>query len=105
MTKAEILATEDYSVSLVLDDDTEIECQVLTIYEAGGQDYIALLPQSGPEAETGNVYLYRFIETEEEPILENIISDDEYEIASDGWEEYLDTIEFDELVTEDDEEE
>lgn len=105
MTKEEILASDDYTVTLTIDDDSEIECQVITIYEACGHDYIALLPLTGEEAETGNVFLYRFSIEDGEPVLENIFTDEEYDIASDGWDEYLDTIEFDELVTEDDKEE
>ena len=34
----------DATVTLTLDDDTTIECAVLTIYPAGGREYIALLP-------------------------------------------------------------
>ena len=38
------------------------------------------------------------------PNLENIESDEEYEIVSDAFEELLDAAEFDELVTEEEEE-
>ena len=53
---------EEMTVTLTLDDDTELECAVLTIFEAAGRDYIALLPLDGAEDEEGEVYLYRYSE-------------------------------------------
>ena len=46
---------EEMTVTLTLDDDTELECAVLTIFEAAGRDYIALLPLDGAEDEEGEV--------------------------------------------------
>ena len=93
---------EEMTVTLTLDDGTELECVVLTIFEAGGKDYIALLPLDGQEAEDGEVYLYRYTEDANgTPDLENIISDEEYEIVVDAFDELLDTEEYDELVSED----
>ena len=79
----------------------------MTVVEALGKDYIALLPMDGPEKDTGNVYLYGFKESEGggDPELIDITDDEEYEAAADAFEEYLDGLEFDELVTEDEEEE
>ncbi len=92
------------TVTLTLEDDTELECMVVTTdLEADGRSYIALLPLEGIESEEGEVYLYRFEESEDgEPILENIESDEEYEAASDAFDEWLDSQEYDELVGEDD---
>ncbi len=45
------LEQEEMTVTLTLDDDSEVECVVLTIFEAGDRDYIALLPTEGAEAE------------------------------------------------------
>lgn len=45
--------TEDMTVTLTLDDGTDLECVVLTIFEAGDKEYIALLPLDGMEAEEG----------------------------------------------------
>ena len=50
---------EEMTVTLTLDDDTEVECVVLTIFTAGERDYIALLPMEGEDSEEGEVYLYR----------------------------------------------
>ncbi len=93
------------TVTLTLDDGTEIECVVLTILRPAN-DYIALLPMEGAEAEEGEVYLYRYSESEDgQPNLENIEDDDEYEIVADAFDELLDDAEYDELVGEDETEE
>ena len=93
---------EEMTVTLTLDDDTEVECVVLTIFTAGDRDYIALLPMEGEDAEEGEVYLYRYSETEDgTPVLDNIEDDDEYEIVADAFDEMLDDQEYDELVGED----
>ena len=94
------------TMTLILDNGAELECAVVTTLEAGGKDYIALLPLEGVEAEEGDVFLYRFhVDENGDPELENIESDEEYEIVSDAFDEWLDTQEYDELVDEDDLEE
>ena len=105
MDKKELLSgLDDISVTLELENGS-IECSVVTVFTAEGRDYIALLPETGPDAETGSVYLYRYsVDKSGEPVLGYIDDDDEYETASDAFDEYLDSAEFDELVTEEDEE-
>ena len=57
----------------------------------------------GADSEEGEVYLYRYSETEDgTPVLDNIEDDDEYEIVADAFDEMLDSEEYDELVGEDD---
>ncbi|MEY8338307.1 DUF1292 domain-containing protein [Lachnospiraceae bacterium 62-35] len=92
---------EEMTVTLSLDDGSDLECVVLTIFEAGGKDYIALLPTEGIDAEEGEVYLYRYMEKDGQPDLENIEDDEEYEIVADAFDELLDEQEYDELVGED----
>lgn len=89
---------EYMTVELTLDNDEVVECAILTLFEAGGKEYIALLPlNEDGETEDGDVYLYRYTEDADgEPELENIEDDDEYEIAADAFDEWLDTQEFDE---------
>ena len=97
---------EEMTVTLTLDDDSEIECVVLNIFSAGDREYIALLPMEGAESEEGEVYLYRYSEDENgQPNLENIEDDDEYEIVADAFDELLDEQEYDEMVGDDEEEE
>ena len=91
------------TVTLTLDDGTDLECVVLTIFEAADKEYIALLPLDGNEAEDGEVYLYRYTEDADgNPDIQNIESDEEYEIVADAFDEFLDTAEYDEIVSEED---
>lgn len=95
---------EELFVTLELDDDTELECQVVMIFEVNDRDYIALLPTEGEEYENGEVYLYRYDEDEEgNPSLDNIASEEEYEMVADAFDEILDDEEYDEIVGEDEE--
>ena len=96
---------QEMTVTLTLDDDTEVECVVLTVFNAGEHEYIALLPMEGADSEEGEVYLYRYSETEDgTPNLDNIEDDDEYEIVAEAFDELLGAQEYDELVGEDEEE-
>ncbi|MDE7327117.1 MAG: DUF1292 domain-containing protein [Lachnospiraceae bacterium] len=92
---------ENDTVTLTLDDDTEIVCDVITIFSCDEKQYIALLPQDSEEE--GEVYLYRFMETNGEPELINIEDDDEFERVSDAFDEWLDSEEFDEMYGYDEE--
>ena len=101
MEKNNMEPQEEMTVTLTMDDGSEVECVVLTIFEAGNRDYIALLPMDSAEAEEGEVYLYRYYEPEDgEPTLDNIEDDEEYEIVSEAFDELLDEQEYDELVGE-----
>ena len=76
---------ESITVTLTLDNDEELECAVLGIFEADSRDYIALLPlDENGDDEDSQVYLYRYIDNgeEEQPGLENILDDPEFELAS-----------------------
>ena len=98
----ECTCEEQATVTLTLDNDQELECAIIGIFPAADKEYIALLPLEGPEAEEGEVFLYRYVETDNgEPTLENIESDEEYEIVADAFDELLDSAEYDEIVGED----
>lgn len=90
---------ENLTVTLTLDNDEVLECAVLTIFSAGDRQYIALLPLEDLEdTEEGDVFIYRFEEDENgEPTLDNIEDDDEYELAADAFDEWLDEQDFEEL--------
>ena len=97
---------DEMYVTLSLDDGTEVKCVVVTILEADGKDYIALLPMEGSEAEEGEVFLYRYAEDADgNPDLSNIESDEEYEAVADAFDEWLDEQEYDELVEAEEDEE
>jgi len=90
-------------VTLTMDNGETVSCVVVGLFEApNNREYIALLPKNGADAESGQVYLYRYSEDENEyPVLENIEDDEEFEIASDAFDEMLDSMEFDEMMEED----
>ena len=49
------------------------------------------------DTEDGEVYLYRYYEENGQPNLDNIDSDEEYEIAADAFDELMDTEQFNEM--------
>ena len=96
-------ASEEMTVELELDDGSHVSCSVVTILTVSNQDYIVLLPLSeNGQNEDGEVWFYRYSENEEdpneEPVLEYIEDDDEYEAVADAFDEFLDNVEFDEMV-------
>jgi uncharacterized protein YrzB (UPF0473 family) len=94
---------EEMTVTLDLEDGSSVECAIVTILTVNNQDYIVLLPlDENGENEDGEVWFYRYSENEndpnEEPILDYIDDDDEYEAVADAFDEFLDTQEFDEIT-------
>ncbi len=90
---------DDIRVTLNFDEG-DVECKILTIFDMGEQNYIALLPldEKGEENEEGIFYLYRYFEDEEGlPSLDNIESDEEYEAALDRLDELEDELLFNEM--------
>lgn len=96
---------EHDSITLSLDDGTELNCIVLDIFSVDGKDYIALQPEEGEE-DDDNVFLYRYIQEEDgEPQLLNIEDDEEFEAVADAFEEILDAQEYDDMFDEEEAEE
>ena len=96
---------EDMTVDIELDDGKSVSCKIITILTVDKRDYIALLPlDENGENDDGEVWLYRYSEDEnnpdQEPLIEYINDDDEYEKVEDAFDEYLDSSEFDEIVEE-----
>ena len=94
---------EEMTVELSLDNGQDVTCAVITILEVEGQDYIVLLPlDEKGENQDGEVWFYRYAEDENnshaEPLLTYIDDDEEYENVADAFDEYLDNVEFDEIV-------
>ena len=88
---------ESLTVTLTLENNEELECAVLNIFEADEKEYIALLPlDENCDNTDGQIYLYRFIDNgeEEEPGLENIEEDEEFDRVSAVFNEWLDTQDF-----------
>lgn len=94
---------EEMTVTLDLEDGSSVECAIVTILTVNNQDYIVLLPlDENGENEDGEVWFYRYSENEndpnEEPVLDYIDDDNEYEVVADAFDEFLDTQEFDEIT-------
>ena len=100
MENEQLLETE--VVTLTLDDNEEVECSIITTYEIEDKEYSVLLPlDENGENEDGDVWIYRFVRDttggNDHEII-NIEDDDEYEIAVDKFDEWLDTQEFNEVI-------
>lgn len=90
----------DIMVTLDLDDGSQVECEILTIFAVGDQDYIALLPlaENGEPNQDGEVFIYRYDEDKDgNPSLDNITDDEEYEAVADRFDEWLDENEFNDM--------
>lgn len=90
----------DIMVTLDLDDGTKVDCEILTIFTVGEQDYIALTPTEGEDGdeEESEVFFYRYAEDADgTPSLGNIEDDDEYDAVTDRFDELLDEAEFDDM--------
>lgn len=92
---------DDVMVTLELDDGVQMDCEIITIFEMNGQDYIILEPQetaNDPDCEEAELFVYRYFEDEEGNCsLENIQSDEEYEMVHDRVDELLDEAYFNEM--------
>jgi uncharacterized protein YrzB (UPF0473 family) len=95
---------EEMTVTLELDDGTSVTCAVITIFSVEQKDYIALMPlnENGENA-NGDVWFYGYEEDlsnpNKDPVLSYIDDDDEFEKVEDAFDEYLDSCEYDELVS------
>ena len=90
---------EELFVTITLEDDSEIECEVLTIFEVEGQDYIELLHDNGEE--DGEIFIYRYFEDEDgEPGLDNIETQEEFDMVSEVFDSIVEDGEYDEIIEE-----
>lgn len=86
--------TED-TITLYLDNDQEVECDILAIFPIKDQFYVALMPQSPVEGyEEGEYFLYRYASDGDNVELSDIETDAEWEAVEDKFEELLDEDEF-----------
>ncbi|MCK4261048.1 MAG: DUF1292 domain-containing protein [Halanaerobiales bacterium] len=69
---------------LTLDDDIELECYVLGIFEVRDKDYIALLP-----VDDEKVLLYEYCENDAGPELINIEDEEVFELVVKAFEEVI----------------
>jgi uncharacterized protein YrzB (UPF0473 family) len=94
---------EEMTVEIELEDGTMVNCAIITILTVDNKDYIVLLPlDEDGNNDDGEVWFYGYKEDESdpnaEPELRYIEDEDEYENVADAFDEYLDNVEFDEIV-------
>ncbi len=86
--------TED-TITLYLDNDQKVECDILAIFPIKDQFYVALMPQSPVEGyDEGEYFLYRYASDGNNVELSDIETDAEWEAVEDKFEELLDEDEF-----------
>ena len=65
------------------DEDTEVPCAVLDIFECEGREYIAITPAEEVEnADEAEVLFYRYSEDGEEVKLDDIETDEEWDAVA-----------------------
>ncbi len=86
-------------IVLTLEDDSEVTCDIIATYPCtNGNSYIALLPVEEAGNEDSDFYIYRYtVDDEGEIVLGDIDSDEEFEEASEAFDELLDEMEYDEM--------
>lgn len=91
---------EEMKVELSLDDGSTVMCEVITILEVNGKEYIALLPEGQEDNEDQDVWFYEYTENpddpNEEPELIYIEDDEVYDSVCDAFDEFLDECEYEE---------
>ena len=74
-------------------------CDIVAAFPCRDKTYMALIPTDADE--DADVFLYRYegdLEDEDSLKLIDIEDDDEFEAASDAFDEYLDELEFNEMI-------
>lgn len=86
------------TITLTMEDDTEVDCAILTVFPVEETEYIALLPLDDQGTNhDGEVFLFAFSKTEQgDPILANIEDEDEYRAASEAFDRILENARKDE---------
>ncbi len=79
------------TLTLTMEDDSEVECAIIGTFAAGEKQYIALLPlDENGQNQQGEVYLYTFSSAPDgSPMLSNIEEDDEYAAAADAFNSWV----------------
>ncbi len=88
------------TVNLPLEDGTEIECEIVLIYEIEGQDYAALYPSSG---EPDELYFFRCSYDGSDNIeFEEIADEEEFKEVTEAFDSIMEEEEWNELMGYDD---
>lgn len=79
------------SITLSLEDGTEMDCHVISVFSVFDKEYIAVLPAKiESEDEEEQILLFRYQNIGEDEIeIQNIEDDDEWERAVDKFDELM----------------
>ena len=86
-------------VVTLMTDDGEVDCGIITVFEMNGREYIAISPLDEHDELSEEVWFYQFerdVSGGDEHELIFIEDEDEYEQVADQFDEWLDTLEFEE---------
>ena len=86
MADEKIMNDEAEFITLQFENDEEIECEILGIFDANDKEYIALLPDDG----TDDVYIYGYKEVDDDEFeLIDIEDEDEFNKAIEVFEQLV----------------
>ena len=88
--KKQTVQDEAAIITLEFDDGTELECEIMGVFDYNGKDYIALIPLD----DSDDVYIYGY----------NEVGEDEFELVDIEDDELFQNVvqEFDAIMAEDD---
>lgn len=88
---ASYMENEHTSITITTEDDRQVVCRILKIFDIDGQQYIVVIPEDG--STEGRGFLFRlFIEEDGSPRLEKIEDDREFAAASSVFSEFIENI-------------
>lgn len=97
----EIMNDEEIVTIDITHDDGVTTCIVAAILEVDEKEYVALLPiDENGDYSPEEAWFYRYFENEdpnEDPTIESIDNEEEYEAVTDKYDEFLDEIIFEEM--------
>lgn len=74
-------------ITLEFDDGTELECEIMGVFDCDGKDYIALIPDD----DSDDVYIYGYKEVGKDEFELLDLEDDEFERATREFESLMAT--------------
>lgn len=92
----------DMTVTLELENGSQLECDVVLVFYENGRNYIALMPSEQTVGfEEADLYFYRLTGASMEELgIGNIEDDEEYQEVAERFEEIMDEQEFSDILTE-----
>ncbi len=89
----------EVDVVTLMTDDGEVDCGIITVFEMNGREYIAISPLDEQDELSEEVWFYQFERDSSGGDKHDLIfieDEDEYEQVADQFDEWLDTLEFEE---------